>query len=317
MESQYGTGTKVSMDAAFAWMRSSDFFMKGQTIIASMMHDKIDTKTGPKSLWSLIKQDGSIDESQLDDWTEEKRIAMIQKLNALVKRVHGNTDTLSPIWAKKHVLGRLLAQFKLSWIAEGLNTRFGHSRDDEFLGSRVQGRYRELPRMYKQFMALKEGSGAGPLLDQWKHAFENLDSTDQADIRRIAMELAMIASLFILVLSLKMLVGSLDDEEDKHTKHATMFALNMFYRLRQDLTFYSSFETFKDVTRNPIPSVRVITDFSKAIGKTSEVLNPLSDSDDDDVEAMWKNWAKTSPGTRQIYTTQMNFEEELENLNNN
>lgn len=316
MESQYGTGTKVSMDAAFTWLRSSDFFMKGQTIIASMMHEKIETKDGPKPMWAIVQQDGSIDESQLlEPFTEERRVNMIQKLNAIVKRTHGNTDTLSPVWAKKHVIGRLLGQFKLSWIAEGLNTRWNVQRDDEILGTRVQGRYAQLPRIAKTFINLSNETGATGLMEQWKAAFANLDEVDQADVRRIAMELAMVVSLMTAYLSLKMLLNSLDDD-DKKSKAATLFALNMCYRLKQDLMFYFSIDTFADVLRNPIPATRVITDLTKALYKTAEVINPMEDIDEDDMESFWKNWAKVFPVTRQGYSARNAVDKQYEDFNN-
>lgn len=304
MEANYGKGQRVSYDKMFMWMRSSDFFMKGQLIIGSLMHDQIETVNGPKSLWSLVKEDGTIDESQVPEWNKDKQIDMIQKLLALSRRVHGNTDTKSAKFSNKFALGRALGQFKASWMSEGLNSAYNHSREDEILGARLEGRIRALPRLYREMKALKDNSGAGTWIGKWSDAMSNIKNMEEGDIyniRRLAIDGVMIISLYMLYISLKMLYNSMTDD-DKYKKMALGGTMNLLYRLRNDVQFYTSVGTFKEITSNPIPSLRIITDFQKAIYQTADIMNPMNDTDADDIERTMKNWAKTAPVTRQIVT---------------
>lgn len=304
MEANYGKGQRVSYDKMFMWMRSSDFFMKGQLIIGSLMHDQIETINGPKSLWSLVKEDGTIDETQVPEWNKDKQIDMIQKLLALSRRVHGNTDTKSAKFSNKFALGRALGQFKASWMSEGLNSAYNHSREDEILGARLEGRIRALPRLYREMKALKDNSGAGTWIGKWSDAMSNIKNMEEGDIyniRRLAIDGVMIISLYMLYISLKMLYNSMTDD-DKYKKMALGGTMNLLYRLRNDVQFYTSVGTFKEITSNPIPSLRIITDFQKAIYQTADIMNPMNDTDADDIERTMKNWAKTAPVTRQIVT---------------
>ena len=313
MEVNYGRDSKVNTDFMYTLMRKSDFFMKGQLIIASMMHDKVETKTGPKSLWSLIKTDGTIDSDQILDWNEDKEIKMAQKLLALSKRIHGNTDTSSPVHYKKYVAGNALAQFKFSWMAEGTASRWRKSRPDENLGVRVEGRWRALPRLISDTQLLMRNSGAESFSEKWKFAMNNLDSTDVANIRRIAVDGVLIISLFILYNSLMALKNSLDDD-DKYAKLTSTFTLNMLYRLRNDLQFYTSISTIKEITSNPIPSLRIITDLQRAVSSTATIMNPIGDQDMDDVERAGKNWMKAITVTRPIYTTVKSTTDDYEDI---
>jgi hypothetical protein len=98
-----------------------------------------------------------------------------------------------------------------------------------------------------------------------------------------------------------MLYNSMTDD-DKYKKMALGGTMNLLYRLRNDVQFYTSVGTFKEITSNPIPSLRIITDFQKAIYQTADIMNPMNDTDADDIERTMKNWAKTAPVTRQIVT---------------
>jgi len=315
MESHYGKGQIVNTEMMYTWMRGSDFFMKGQTIVAALMHDKVKMKDGTeKSMWSLINADGTINSNEIENWSSENQIDMIQKLNSIVKKVHGNTDPNSPVWIKSKVLGALLGQFKLSWITEGINSRFGVSRPDEITGVRVQGRYMAMPRMFKEYNNFLRNSGAGSTMERWKDAFTNLDKTDQADIRKIAAEMVFFLSLWAMMIGLKMLKAELDDD-DKFSKGSATLALNLIYRLRSDISFYALPGTLSDVIRNPVPALRVWTDFSKAAWSTIEVLNPINDTDQEDINRLGRNWAKTIPLSRSGVSTYNSAVDSYEDYN--
>ena len=46
-------------DKGFGWLKSSDFYMKGITVVAAMMAKDIDTGKGKAKIWDLIKKMGN------------------------------------------------------------------------------------------------------------------------------------------------------------------------------------------------------------------------------------------------------------------
>ena len=109
------------------------------------------------------------------------------------------------------------------------------------------------------------------------------------------------------------LKNSLDDD-DKYAKLTSTCTLNMLYRLRNDLQFYTSISTIKEITSNPIPSLRIITDLQRAVSSTATIMNPIGDQDMDDVERAGKNWMKAIPVTRPIYTTVKSTTDDYEDI---
>ena len=82
--------------------RSSEYFVYGQGVVAVLLNEKV----GDKSLWELMGEDGVID---VDGYCpgEQKHTDLMNKIDQMNKRIHGNYDPNSPIAIKKTLPVRL------------------------------------------------------------------------------------------------------------------------------------------------------------------------------------------------------------------
>jgi hypothetical protein len=270
----------------YNFLRSGDYFMKALTTHATMLHKKIKvTENGVEktiSMWDALDANGHWDEArygknedwdaQAPAWTKFKNY--VTRVNMVV---HGNQDSNSPKLANKFILGRLLGQFRLSWLPEGWYNRWQQEHYDIQLERDIKGRYRT-------YMDLGFGGSFLVIAKQVLSVFSNIDpysgisrrdnkpmsDTDKENMRRNLAELAFIAGTAATIMMLRSL--SDEDEEDSVAKSTIQFITNVLVRGQQDMTFYSSPAVFDNITRNPIPALTSITDMVKAIKATSRVL---------------------------------------------
>lgn len=180
--------------------------------------------------------------------------------------IHGNMDPETAPEVKRYVIGRLLAQYRLSWMAEGVAARFQPKIFDEILERNQEGRY------ITTFKYMKKNGLAGGLSTilklmafQGEAAFNGKKMTDKdkamvmANVRKTLNEMYYYMALWGVYLTLK---ATLDDDDDE-TKGLKYVALNTVYRIMGDISFYSSPGTFNQIINNPIPILGIYTDFSR------------------------------------------------------
>jgi hypothetical protein len=186
---------------------------------------------------------------------------------------------------KKYILGRMLGQFRASWMVEGIKQRFEKRRTDDYLERDVEGRYRTWYNLgfYKGFQVLGKivaGHITGkvdlnkiPLKDR-ELVMENM--------RKNLTEIYLYAAMFSLYLILK---AGLDDDDDNGEIKMT---LNMLNRVMQDTTFYLSPKTFIEIIKDPLPvlsiPIRASRGFNSAINLIFE--DDLTESEQ---EQQWRN----------------------------
>lgn len=304
LESHYGNVSYIE-DKGFGWLKSSDFYMKGITVVAAMMAKDIDTGKGKAKIWDLIKENGELDENKFTpqrwkEWQEKEKYDTSQFISALIKKMHGNLDPSNPVSGKKDVALRLLGQFKWSWFAEGFNRRFGDEIYNEQLGVKTSGFYISTYKLLKN-----EGYTIRELLN---HSDPNI----RANAKRAVNEMVMYISIAAICLTLKYLVmASLDDDDDKYKLAAIRYAYNLLYKSQQDLGLYFNPVELGNMTKNPIPAISVVRDFEKAISSTTKAVF------DSDYEGNpYKAWGKNLPIVRPIIQTQTLFDRNLDDLIN-
>jgi hypothetical protein len=319
----------------FVLMRETDFFMKGSTSLAVMLHEQVQVEDGKVSVWETFAQDGNWDEEKYgkredwysDDVTKQKSWDKFRnKVIAVNMVIHGNQDKFSPKLANKYILGRLLGQFRMSWLPEGFYNRFQSERYDAYLDRTVKGRYRTVGGigiggsmlvMGKQLLNLLPGVQ----MDVWADAIvrskgkDGKDTAiylrdsdlDQENMRRNFAEMLFFMSISAAVLSLKYLVLP-DDEENKGKKAAIQLLINLLIRSRQDIQLYASPGVFDTVFRNPIPATDVLKDWYKMTTATGRFII------DDEYE--FEQWilkvTKAFPYTNLINKTKYMIEKDLD-----
>jgi hypothetical protein len=266
----------------FEMMRSGDFFMKGLTTTAVLLHQKVEVEeNGEKkqiSVFDALGKDGKWNEEKYGkrpEWHSDdvKEQAEWDKLRNRVLAVnmvlHGNQDKNSPKMLNKNVLGRLIGQFRLSWLPEGWYNRFQSERYDQYLERTVKGRYRTaadlglggtLHVLSHQLMNLIPGVKTDPFtgLPNGKVMTE----TDIENMRRNFAELGFWTMMTATILTLKHMNNNDDSSDDSK---ALQLLINQLIRGRQDIEFYASPQVFDSITRDIIPATNVLKDYGNAI----------------------------------------------------
>jgi len=185
--------------------------------------------------------------------------------------IFGNQDKNIPLSARNSVWGRLLGQFRLSWIPEGIKTRWGSNQGyDEVLEREIEGRYRTMLRM--------PGFGLPLILKQMASVVTGADAFEGSNLKDFEIEnmrrnMAGLAYTVLFAAMYYTLKGFVPDEEELRKLRrkgaspgtAAKIASNVAYRSFQDLILYASPDMFEQITGNLVPSWSVISDTKKAI----------------------------------------------------
>lgn len=275
----------------YNWMRSGDYFMKGLTTVAMLLHDKVkvtDKGTGEEktiSMWEALDHEGkwdaakygenkgmySEDVQEQKDWDKYRN--KVVRVNMII---HGNQDKTSPKLANKYILGRLIGQFRMSWLPEGWYSRFQKEHFDIQLDREVKGRYRTIQQLgFGGYVltTLKQAYSIIGKLDPYSGVSrldgKPLSETDRENMRRNFAELGFVAGIMGMVVATRALASDTDDES---TAARYKLLMNMLIRNKQDMEFYASPQVFDTVTRDIIPAANVLKDFGKAVTATGKLI---------------------------------------------
>lgn len=273
----------------FNWMKSGDYFMKGLTTVAMMLHDKVNViENGEQkqvSVWEALDGDGkwnaekygenkswySEDVKEQKDWDKFRNKAV--RVNMII---HGNQDKTSPKLANKFILGRLIGQFRMSWLPEGWYSRFQKEHFDIQLDREVKGRYRTIAQLGfggYAMVTLKQLYSLVGKVDPYTNATrldgKALNETDRENMRRNFAELAFVSTIMGAVVMTRAMAADSDDDK---TAQRYRLLMNMLIRNKQDLEFYASPQVFDTMTRNIIPAATVLTDYAKALQATGKLI---------------------------------------------
>lgn len=293
----------------YAMMRSSDYNVRASVMIAMMLHKKIgvtDKATGERitvSLWDVFGNDGEFDtEKYVEDtaWSAEDVadradwLKFKNRTKKIMYTVLGNTDKNSSKLVRKHVLGRMITQFRLSWLPESIASRFQDERYDQDLERMTKGRWREISDMgigtYATILTRIALAKLGSESDVITPEMTMKDGTAIQDFNLENMYRnfsGMMWSLGIAMacLALKQLASGDDDEE----KSASMMVLyNVMNRLYQDLFYFTSAEIMNNFTKSPIPAIQVVVDYQRAMKATYKYMT----DENYELDEMALKWTK-------------------------
>jgi len=274
-------------------LTKGDYFIKGQTLVALMMYKKVTTKSGEQiSLWEAYNDDGTFRRELFDDetnnlWDGDARqethlgeyLAFKNKADAVIKKLHGNFDPKSPSLHKKYVLGRMIGQFRASWVGVGIEQRFGQRQMDPYLEREVEGRYRTaftlgFSKSIKILTRLALGSyyKGDPL--------QGIRSQDRAiveeNMRKNLMEIYIYSVIFAILLTMKHMSKGGDEDDSKYK-----LVYNMLWRVMGETTFYLSPKTFVEIVRDPLPILQLA---KRARGLQTGIVDLLFEEDLTDSE---------------------------------
>lgn len=270
-------------------MRSGDYYMKGLTTVAMMLHDKVKVTEGgvqkEVSLWEATDHEGKWDSKRFgqnkswssEDIMEQKDFDKFRNKAIRVNMIiHGNQDKNSPKLANKYILGRLIGQFRMSWLPEGWYSRFEGERFDIQLGRTIKGRYatiKDLGIMGYAAVTLKQLGSIVARIDPYTGTSrldgKPLSDVDISNMRRNFAELGWIAGMAGTIMLLK---SAIDPGEDDKVRWSLRMLANQLIRNQQDLEYYSSPSVIDSLTKSIIPASDVLKDYWKALKATARVM---------------------------------------------
>jgi hypothetical protein len=233
-------------------------------MVSHLLNQKVDGK----SLWELTDQNGII---QAEGYRpgEEKYIKLIQRIDQINKRIHGNYDPDSIMPIKQTLLGPMLMQFR-SWVPEGLASRYESERFDPLLNRNVKGTVRAVLEGDVE-TKMRKLANLGVLIMPLVGRNRNLDQFSEADqegMRKFAASIRQMMWVYLMVAALRAMD---DDNDDPEAQWMFNYGLNLASRVNNDLNFFNSIRSQRQLTNDILPVAGVIDDvlkFSQAVGQT-------------------------------------------------
>ena len=249
------------------------------------------------SLWEATGEDGYWNEQKYgpnSEWSSddtEDQVAWNKfkiQMKTVSTIVYGNQDNNSPLYMKSVILGRLIGQFRLSWLPEGIATRFQDERMDDSLGRKVKGRWRTYHDigyrnsgliLAKQLLSSLPGVTMDAFAGYKGKKGEAISDLDKENMRKNFAGMAFTMGVAISMVLAKSLI--LPDKEEKRRRRAAgksvhvpeyMMAINLMTRNYQDLMLYSSPAVFDTILGNVIPAMATVTEFTKLVGAVGHLM---------------------------------------------
>jgi hypothetical protein len=239
-------------------------------MIALAKNFKVTTNQGQMSLWETLDTKGKW-KSELGERPDAEFKRYQLKLIALIGRIHGNYDALSPMAGKRTIFGRAASQFR-GWLPEAIASRFEDYRMDIIQDEEVKGRYRSVATMYSNNSKKDFASNLiKGFLRQWTfgkafkdHDFsnlvdgENVRDIDAVNMRKFSMELVIALNLNLFLLMIASMFAGDDDEPGE----AYNILFNQGTRMRTDLMLYVNPNEARNLIKDVIPAMSLVKDIS-------------------------------------------------------
>jgi hypothetical protein len=266
------TATKLKFLSPFNLSQRAEYLNQAPVMIALFRKTKYTAPNGnTTNLYDGFTNEGKWNEEEFGPIPTELINKARIKLDKLIVQLHGNYDNLSPVQAKRVFLGRAVSQFR-TFLFEAIATRVEKEKFDENLDAWVKGRYRSVGDIYKEndlatlsvetLKGLAKNLSFGLLYKA--HDFSalqssNLKEIDIINMKKVAKELSFIVTTNLMLLSLRALAGS--DDEDENALVNVL--INQGTRIRTDLLLYINPSEYKKLVKDILPVLTVFDDASR------------------------------------------------------
>ena len=280
-----------------AAQKSGDWLTKGAVIVARALNTPVQVTVNGEvktiNLFEALNVEGEWDADKYGEnkeWSSKNPSEQVSwnkylfRTRKVMLLIFGNQDKNIPLSGRNSIWGRLLGQFRLSWIPEGIKTRWGANQGyDEILERELEGRYRTmlrmpgfgLPLILKQMTSVVTGQDAfeGVKVTYTENGIEKTRDIKDFEKENMRRNMAGMAYTALFASIYYLLKGAIPDEEElrklrrqgKNPATSSRIAANIAYRSFQDLILYASPDMFEQITGNVVPAWSVVSDFKKAL----------------------------------------------------
>jgi hypothetical protein len=309
-------GVKQSF-SPYTMMQKTDQFFKSLSVVAIMrsktnkFNKELKDKNGNSiTLFEAFDNNGNWKSELFSDETNFKWntndlengsgtefIKFRHYLQSIESDMHGvGSDSNKPLLVRKTIVGRMLAQFKASFLGSSIHSRFGEQKYNTFTEEITEGRYRTIYNL----VANKEDIGSNYMKRFIKLMFdakniENLQEFEIANIKRAKADLAIMAILFSVMALLTRLY--LDDDDDKNP--TAKLIVNQLYSSFAEQSIYISPSIVKNYTSNILPILSLYQDVNKTMSTATKFFGT---GEEEDGERALKNFLKLFPFGKSIVT---------------
>lgn len=348
-EISYGEEKNAITNVAYYQYKLAKLFVNNGFLIAMLKNEKIKDKEGNEhSLYDVM----SIDEDLLitlpdnfdnpytkfneqgDIEITEASFKLQQKFREIIKSNRDRDSSEDPILADKTAIGRILGQFKASWMFEAFNKRFGRERaEDIYTSKSSKGFYRSVKDAFLKQVQYTDDLGETQYRTKfdvlqgakalWQFSFfqkygkdgyqGELSELDQANLKRFLREMTLIVMVTTSVAIFSSMGG--DDDEDYVKNKSLNYLINQGIRIQRDLTTYMSPSSFASIMRNPAPVVSTLVDFTKIASATISTAlgDPYSyEGTSREFLKLPRAIEQATPGARQIRSLMNKFDKQID-----
>ena len=238
-------------------------------------------------------------EHKVANFSRQDQIAFGQQVTAILRKMHGNYASYSPVALQQYGFGKLLLMFR-KWIWATGKRRWAKEYYDEYGQTFSKGYYRDGGAFYynKVRSFIDRFINEARALEYAEKAdWETMTEAEKANVKRFTTEIGIFATLSVM----SMLLNYVDTDDDETLDMLLSHLDYQLFRLSTDMTFYISPASFMKIVQSPLPSSSVIKDVSDLF---ESMLDPFARFEKGD----WKGELKIKkramdliPLVRQIY----------------
>lgn len=349
-ELNYGEEKNAITTIAYYQYKIAKLFVNNGFLIAMLKNEKIKDKSGVEhSLYDVIDVDEDLNIILPDTFDNpytiqnengqiqvtEQGFLLQQKFREIIKINRDRDSSEDPILLDKSSIGRVLGQFKSSWMFEAFNRRFGREREANiYTGKSSKGFYRSVKdafitkeeyvddlgeTQFKTTWSLTQGLKAlaqfSFFMKYGKTEYQgDLSELDAANLKRFMREMSLITMMFGTIAALRVLSGG-DDDKDYVSNKSLNYLINQSLRIQRDLTTYMSPNSFASILRNPAPITGTLIDMTRIGSSIVETAlgDPYSyEGTEREYLKIPRAFEKATPGARQVRSLLDKFNREID-----
>lgn len=268
--------------SAFGWLSEGDYILRISVMDAMMHHTKMTDINGKeRNLIDAFNNDGSWNAREFgvnDDWGansesilgNKELLTFMNKVKFVNQLLHGNMAKESSIMLKRSFVGRLVAQYRMSWLADGVYARFAPRKSLDVLGRDFEGTYTTMFKFIQREGLLSGVAQMGSVFaklamfkgDASFDGIKLLTKDKQLFMSNLRKQFVELKVMLMLAASYLLLSASLDDD-DKETKRWKYLLMNNMNNTIKDITFFIDPTSFKTTTDNLIPALGFLDNYRR------------------------------------------------------